>query len=114
MLLQEINANCYLTGKITFASIHIYDGSCWEGDGEFIECETFEGGIKVHNTAQQLLDAVYIYHKNYLQEQNMYLGGVTYITVVSDLQAGEMRNIWPAHWNGDNRFVCIDINSGAQ
>lgn len=109
MLLQEMYATTYVPGEISSVMIRVYDGSCWDYDGELIAWETYMGGIKLHNLSQQTLHEVYIYHKNYLAEQNLYLGGATYITFVPDLEAGEKRNVWPARWCEENKIIAISI-----
>jgi len=47
------------------------------------------------NLTDRTLDCVRIYYKQYLPKSELYLGGITYSAVLTDLQSGESRRITP-------------------
>lgn len=53
------------------------------------------GTIRVENISDQCLEDILLYHKNYLQESELYLGGVTYQTYIGTLQPGESIEVSP-------------------
>jgi hypothetical protein len=57
--------------------------------------ETGLGTLEVSNLTQQDLDSIRIFYKHHEGENDLYVGGITYSTVIPDLKPGETRSITP-------------------
>lgn len=72
--------------------------------------ENFMGGLRLRNNVEIDYENIAIAHKNYAQDQNLFIGGVTYITYVGGLKMAEQVDIWPVHFNEACKIVYIEGN----
>lgn len=56
------------------------------------------GHISVTNQTQEQLVNICFFYKKYLQEDNHYLGGITYVTTLAQLQPGQTHVLSPANY----------------
>ena len=64
------------------------------------------GSVLVSNTTDQTLNDVWFYYKNYLYEDDLYVGGITYVEVIPTLEPGEQILLLPARYaSGYSKFV---------
>lgn len=64
------------------------------------------GTICVENISQQDLENIMLYHKNYLYDAQLYLGGITYQTYIGTLAPGETLEITPYRYaSGYSKIV---------
>jgi len=54
--------------------------------------------MTVTNLTSQTLRCVRVFYKQYLPERQMYIGGITYSAVLTELEPGESRRITPYHY----------------
>lgn len=97
-----------------YSDIGIYSvgGSASMGSDEnllpsSIMVSEYLGGLKVENISQVDWECVCISHKNYDQEQNIYIGGATYVTYVPNLKSGDSCTVWPVHFTSGCKITCI-------
>ena len=64
-------------------------------------------GMLVRNVSEYDYDTIFIAHKNYAEDKNLYIGGVTYVTYVDCLQSGSEQYVWPVHMDENSRIVYI-------
>ncbi len=57
--------------------------------------ETGLGTLEVRNVTEQALDGIRIFYKHHEGESDLYVGGITYSTVIPELQPGETRSVTP-------------------
>ena len=56
------------------------------------------GRITLTNISDQSYTQLLIYHKGYIEEHNIYLGGITYTMPISSLQPGQSETVFPEHF----------------
>lgn len=67
-----------------------------------------EGKIKIKNISNSAIPIVRVFYKFYLPDQDSFVGGITYNSVVEDLKPDEEREIEPSHFAGDaSKIVMI-------
>lgn len=70
--------------------------------------ETGVYALSVTNLSDEAIPAVRLFYKFYMEEQNAYIGGITYTAKLTDLKPGEEREITPAHYaQGYSRIVMV-------
>lgn len=69
-----------------------------------------DGGLTVKNISKSPIPMVRVFYKFYLNDQNAYVGGITYTAVVEDLAAGESKTVTPSHYEKDSsKIVMINV-----
>ncbi len=64
--------------------------------------------LVVTNLSQQAIGCVRVFYKQYYEQDDLLLGGVTYSLVLTNLQPGESRRIAPYHFATDySRIVAV-------
>ena len=85
-------------------SISACDGWVSEETGQSILESALEirevdmGILSVTNISREKLPEVWLFYKNYLEEGDLYIGGITYIETVGSLDSGETVRINPNHY----------------
>lgn len=75
-------------------------------DTEIKVTEVDMGTIRVENISQQIQENIMLYHKNYLYDAELYLGGITYQTYIGTLAPGEALEITPYRYaSGYSKIV---------
>lgn len=70
--------------------------------------ETGEQEITVTNLTDQKIPAVRIFYKFYIEDEDTYVGGITYTAKITDLQAGDSQAIQPSHYlKGSSRIMMV-------
>jgi hypothetical protein len=72
-----------------------------------LHIEGFMGGLRIQNISESDYDSLCICHKNYDPVNNIYIGGVTYVTYADSLAPGAYADIWPVHFGDESGIVCI-------
>lgn len=66
------------------------------------------GTLKLTNTTNEMLDQLTVYHKGWSEETGMYLGGITYETLVDRIAPGETLYLCPRFYaSGSSRVIKI-------
>lgn len=75
-------------------------------DGALDIQEVDMGTLAVTNTTEQPLEEVWLFYKNYLPQSQLYVGGITYITVIEKLEPGQTLQIKPERYaSGYSRII---------
>ena len=69
--------------------------------------ETGEQEITVTNLTDQEIPAVRIFYKFYMEDENTYVGGITYTAKITNLQAGDSQIIQPSHYLKDSSRIMM-------
>lgn len=100
-----------------YSDIAIYSvgGSASKGiktdiNGDVIFTQDFMAGLRIYNVSDEDYEAICISHKNFLPEENIYIGGITYVTYAHSLNGGGHCDIWPVHFGAESKIVCITGN----
>lgn len=75
-------------------------------DTEIKITEVDMGTVRVENISQQVQENIMLYHKNYLYDAELYLGGITYQTYIGTLAPGEAMEVTPYRYaSGYSKIV---------
>lgn len=70
--------------------------------------ETAEGGLLVTNITANDIPCIRIFYKFYMQDTDVYVGGITYTAKVINLAAGDSCTIMPSHYlKGYSKIVMV-------
>ena len=100
VLIPEKNAKSYINGTITACA-----GTTVEA-GEAPSCyvqitASGMGSLCITNPQWQAVDGLTLYHKTYLTDAAMYIGGVAFKTVLPAMQPGEQVTVTPQNFAAD-------------
>ena len=95
--------------------VHAVGGSASKGsaailDSAEIALEYDLSGMLICNVSEYDYNTICIAHKNYSVDENLYIGGVTYVTYVDCMQSGSEQYVWPVHMDENSRIVYISAN----
>ena len=108
-VVQESNKVLFQEGTYTdcTASVAEVEEFAMSEDKIRVE-ETGEQEITVTNLTDQKIPAVRIFYKFYLEDEDTYVGGITYTAKITDLQAGDSQTIQPSHYlKGSSRIMMV-------
>ena len=60
------------------------------------------GAIKLTNTSAADIPCVRIFYKYYMNDQSVYIGGITYTAKIVGLKAGESKEVRPSHYDAED------------
>lgn len=69
--------------------------------------QNYESFLVVNNSIESV-PSVSIYHKTWHRDMQIYIGGITYKTVIRNLQAGDSLVIKPEHFTENSRIIRIE------
>lgn len=109
IVVQEAEQTPYRQGTYTNckADAAVLDKFEMSEDAVRVE-EAEDHSLIVTNLTGETIPAVRIFYKFYMEEENAYVGGITYNAKITDLAAGESRNVTPSHYaKGFSRIVMV-------
>ena len=69
--------------------------------------ETGEGSLRITNLTDEEIPCVRIFYKFYMEEEQTYVGGITYTAKVTGLSAGGSQTVTPSHYSSGNSLVMM-------
>lgn len=67
-----------------------------------------EGALQVTNLTEEEIPCVRIFYKFYMEEENAYVGGITYTAKLTRLPAGGTKTVKPSHYStGNSKIVMV-------
>ena len=77
-------------------------------DGKVAIRETESGALEIRNISDACIPCVRIFYKFYMQEQSLYVGGITYQFKVLTLESGAVKTVTPAHYAaGHSKLIMV-------
>ena len=101
VVLQEQSGAAYSSSDPYYsatASTELTDGFEMSEDLVTVKDNT-KDGLTVTNTSGKTLPAVKIYYKNYLPEENAYVGGITYCITLNDVEPETSTDVSAGHYD---------------
>lgn len=108
-VVQESNKVLFQEGNYTdcMATVAEVEDFTMSEDKIRVE-ETGEQEITVTNLTDQEIPTVRIFYKFYMEDEDTYVGGITYTAKITDLQAGDSQVIQPSHYlKGSSRIMMV-------
>lgn len=72
--------------------------------------ETDKGAIKVTNISGKDIPTVRIFYKYYMDDEEIYVGGITYTAKISNLKKNDTQEVFPRHYvNGYSEILMVRV-----
>ena len=115
-VVQEKNKALYQEGTYIGCSAVAAEQEGLEMSEDEIKVEeTDDGSLKITNLTDREIPCVRIFYKFYMEEENTYVGGITYTSKLNGLPAGGSRVVRPSHYSaGNSRIVMIRTYDATQ
>ena len=94
-LLIEMEGKAYRADSCTACTAWVRYGKARPEDENLLVTEQGMDILRLENISEKTLENVVLYYKNYLIEESLYLGGVTYQMEIGTLQPGQCLEISP-------------------
>lgn len=107
VIVLEASKTKYSKKSISYvtSSFAYLDEMSMEKDTVKVE-QADKNGLTIENLTDNNIKTVRIFYK-YQLETGEFIGGITYTAKLEDLQAGESRTIYPAHYANDGSIVMM-------
>ena len=77
--------------------------------------ETEESRLEITNKSNKDIPCVRIFYKFYMEDEQMYVGGITYTAKITDLKAGASVEVAPSHYAlGGSKIVMVKTYDTAE
>lgn len=109
VVVQEANGMAYQETEILSLEAECAEIEEFEMSAEQVKVEeTADGSLRVTNLTDQEIPCVRIFYKFYMQEENVYVGGITYVSKITDLEANSSREVNAKHYlTGSSKIMMI-------
>ena len=108
-VVQEKNKTLFREGNYTECAATVAEVPGFEMSEEQVQVqENGDQSLTVSNLTNEDIPAVRIFYKFYMEEEETYVGGITYTAKLTDLKAGESRKITHSHYvSGYSRVMMV-------
>ena len=114
MIVQDSNKTSYTDGGYSNFEKKIAVLDSFEMS-EDVTVEENESKLKVTNVSSSDIPCVRIFYKLYSEEDDQYIGGITYTAKITDLKAGASVDIKPTHYlQGYSRIMMVRTYDSAE
>lgn len=109
VIVQEANKSGYTGGAYADCSADVAQVSGLEMSEDKVKVEEREdGSLTISNLTDEEISCVRVFYKFYMDEENAYVGGITYTVKVTNLEANGTRKVTPSHYSaGYSKVVMI-------
>lgn len=106
---QEAGKVKYAEGTYTDCSANVAYQDQFEMSENAVEVkDNGDNSLTVKNLTDKKIAKIRVFYKYYTEEDDAYVGGITYNAAVDDLKAGESVNVRPIHFvSGASRVVMV-------
>lgn len=106
---QEINKTAYQNGTYSNCSADLAESDGLEQSEDIVSVkEDPDGALTVTNLTDSQIPCVRIFYKFYMNDENAYVGGITYTAKLVNLEAGAEQTIVPSHYSqGYSKVVMV-------
>lgn len=116
VVVQEKNRVAWENGTYKNCNADIAEIDAFESSEDKIKIEEVgDQTLKVTNLTDNKLPAVRIFYKFYMDDENAYVGGITYNAKVTDLEGGQSVEITPSHYTkGMSKIMMVRTYTTAE
>lgn len=109
VVVQEKNKTLFQEGNYTDCSANVAEISEFGMSEDQVQVEeTGDQEITVTNLTDETIPAVRIFYKFYMEDEDTYVGGITYTAKLTNLEAGASQTIMPAHYlKGSSKIMMV-------
>ena len=116
VLAMEYDGNAYEPGDYDSCTAAVSMVDTFELSPELVQVtEAENGGLTVTNISGEDIPCVRIFYKFYMNDVDVYVGGITYTAKLVDLKAGASQHIQPSHYLvGMSKIIMIKTYDTAE
>lgn len=109
IVLQEKDGKAFGDYNWESCKVDYGDIEAWDMVSDLVSCkERADDSIEITNVSGTDIPCLRVFYKHYLEEENAYLGGITYNAKITEVKAGEGMIIRPSHYkSGESKVVFI-------
>ena len=109
VIVQEKNKAQFVSGEYKKCSAEVAETETLQMSENIVSIENLENNsLSVTNLTNETIPCVRVFYKFYMEDENAYIGGITYTAKLIDLEPGESQIITPKHYmNGYSRIVMV-------
>lgn len=109
VVVQEANKAAYTAGTYTDCSADVAEIDGFEMSSDKVKVEENEdGSLTVVNLTGEEIPCVRVFYKFYMDDENAYVGGITYTAKMTNLEANGSQKVTPSHYSaGYSKVVMI-------
>ena len=99
VVVQEKNKAAYGSGTFSDCSAVVADLDSFEMSEDQVKVEeTEEGALQVTNLTDSEIPCIRIFYKFYMEDQQSYVGGITYTAKLTNVAGGSSQTVTPSHY----------------
>ena len=116
VVVQEKNKAAYGSGTFTDCSGITAELDSFEMSEDKVRVEeTEEGSLQVTNLIDEEIPGIRIFYKFYMEDQQSYVGGITYTAKLTNLEAGSSQTVMPSHYvAGSSQVLMVRTYDAAE
>ena len=116
VVVQEKDKKACLTGAYTSCTADVAELSSMEMSKDIVAIsENDDNSLTIKNLTDQTIPCVRIFYKFYMEEENTYVGGITYNAKVTELMGNASQTISPSHYvSGYSQVVMVRTYDSAE
>lgn len=109
VVVQEANQTAYTETTYTSCSADVAELAEFEMSADKVKVEENEdGSLTITNLTAAEIPCVRVFYKFYMDEENAYVGGITYTAKLTNLEANGSQKVTPSHYSaGYSKVVMI-------
>ena len=114
VIVQEADRKGYTSTNSFVCKTHIANIDAFDYSDD-VNVEENETSLKVTNVSGSDIPCVRIFYKLYMEEEDVYVGGITYTAKITDLSAGDSVDITPTHYlQGYSKIMMVRTYDSAE
>lgn len=99
VVVQEKNRSSFEGGTCSTCYAEVATINEFEMSEEYVKIEENEDdSFSITNISSEDIPCVRVFYKLYMEDEDIYVGGITYNVKIIELKAGETRNVLPSHY----------------
>lgn len=116
MVIMEANAAPYEEGDYSSATADVAYSKDMEMSEALVKVEEAKSeGLVITNISNQEIPCVRVFYKFYMDDVDVYVGGITYNAKIVNLKAGESQTVIPSHYvKKSSKVVMVKTYDSAQ
>lgn len=108
VVVQEKNKTPYQSGTYTDCSAVVAEMGDFEMAEDQVKVEETENGsLLVTNLTDEEIPCVRIFYKFYMEDEETYVGGITYTAKLTGLSTGASQTVTPSHYAAGNSRIMM-------
>lgn len=108
VVIQEKNRASWQDGTYSGCTATVAETDGLEMAEEVSVTETDDGSLLVTNLTDEEIPCVRIFYKFYMEDEDAYVGGITYTAKLTGLAAGGSRTVTPSHYaSGSSKVMMV-------